>query len=75
MNTVFKCNQFLKLFTIATRKLKKPIYLSMLHQNNIIINYNQCHMIIKKFVYDFIKLLKSDNLFLNSLLIFQFKNY
>ena len=40
----------------------------MLHQNNIIINYNQCHMIIKKFVYDFIKLLKSDNLFLNSLL-------
>ena len=69
---VFKCNEFLKLFTIATRKLKKPIYLSMLHQNNIIINYNQCHMIIKKFVYDF---KKYEDLFLNSLLIFQFKNY
>ena len=39
MNKVFKCNELLKLFTIATRKLEKQIYqsiLRLLHQHIII---------------------------------------
>ena len=41
----------------------------------LLIIYNQCYMMINKFVNDFIKLLKHENLFIKRIIVFQMKRH
>ena len=71
MKTVFKCDGFVKLFTIATEKLKKQTLLLLL----LLIIYHQCYMMINKFGHDFIKLFKYENLFMKRMIVFQMRRH